>query len=179
MCGCNKERNSRSAPAPVANPNSFINNLRNRARIVPKAVPHENVNTSMWGPPLWRMMHILSSVILDYTLLTQEDYMKLWEQLFLGLKEEIPCPECRSHVQNWLSKNPDFRSRGIQQYILDLHNDVNVRRGVAQWTIQQVETTYSVGGKEKQLSLIPLLISSVSMMPKVTSSIQILLASVS
>lgn len=177
MCGCNKGRNSK--PAPVANPNSFISHLRNRGRIVPKVAPPEPVNTSTWGPPLWRMMHILSSVILEYTLLTQEDYMKLWEQLFIGLKEEIPCLECRSHVQNWLSKNPDFRSRGIQQYILDLHNDVNVRRSVAPWTIQQVETTYSVGGKEKQLSFIPLLISSVSMMPKVTSSLQILLASVS
>ena len=178
MCGCNKGRNSR--PAPAVQPNSFISNLRNRAsgRIVPKAV-QENVNTSMWGPPLWKMMHILSSFNPDYTLLTQEDFMKLWDQLFLGLKEEIPCPECRSHVQQWVSKNPDFRSRGIQQYILDLHNDVNARRSVALWTIEQVQTTYTVGGKEKQLSFIPLLISSVSMMQKVTSSLQILLASVS
>ena len=178
MCGCNKVRNSK--PATVVNPNSFLQRLRSGGspHVVPRTARQETVNTSMWGPPLWKMMHILSTFHPD-TVVSHEEFMKLWDQLFVALKEEIPCPECRSHVQNWLSKNPDFRSRGIKQYILDLHNDVNARRSVALWTIQQVETTYSVGGKEKQLSFIPLLISSVSMMQKVTNSLQTLLASVS
>lgn len=130
-------------------------------------------DTTRWGPPLWKMMHILAHA--------QDPSASVdsWTTLFKALQEELPCPVCRSHAARWFRRNPDFRSIGIQQYLLNLHNDINRRNRVARWTLQQAETTYSAGGKEHQLALIPLLMSSVAMMPTVTSTLQAIAASVS
>jgi len=127
---------------------------------------------SRWGPPLWKMMHILAFA-------SSELDVAAWTMLFQALQNELPCPVCQGHAQEWFKQNPDFTTIGIQQYLLNLHNQVNARRNVALWNIQQVQTMYSVGGKEKQLSMVPLLLSSVAMMPTVSSALQRILASVS
>jgi hypothetical protein len=178
MCGCNKGRIQPTVPETHSN--SILAHLRNRglqhvAAPAPRyihASGHAYIETSKWGPPLWKMMHILSvaSTELDTT---------AWMSLFQALQDELPCPVCRSHAQEWLKQNPDFTTMGIQQYVLQFHNQVNARRNVPLWSIQQVQTTYSVGGKEQQLSLVTLLMSSVAMMPRVTVALQSILASVS
>ena len=178
MCGCNKNR-GQSANAPVAGNNSILGRLRNRATNGMTA-PHvaqvsSEIDPSRWGPPLWKMLHILAFA----TSASGMDLSEEWNALFQALQKELPCPVCRSHVQEWFNTHTEFREIGIQQFILNLHNDVNARRRVPLWSIQQVETTYSAGGKEKQLSLLPLLLSSVSMMQMTTTTLQIILASVS
>ena len=177
MCGCNKGKIQQPA---VTNPNSILTRLRNAGRKpiqshAASASASASASGNPWGNPLWKIMHILAFASSEMS----SELASLWQRFFLSLQNELPCPVCRKHVQEWLKQNPDFLSVGIQQYILNLHNDVNSRRGVALWTLQQAETTYSVGGKEKQLSLVPLLMTSISMMPETTAAIQTLLASVS
>ena len=120
------------------------------------------------------MLHILAFA----TSVSGLDLSGEWNALFQVLQKELPCDVCRGHAQEWLRKNP-VTPRDIQPFVANFHNDVNARRRVPLWTIQQVVTTYSAGGKEKQISLVPLLLSSVSMMPGTTKSLQSLLASVS
>ena len=176
MCGCNKGRGIQNL-VPLANSNSILGHLRNRYQPAPApvaAAPRVSVHAepSRWGPPLWKMMHILA-------LASSELDVAAWTSLFQAIQNELPCPVCQSHAQEWFKQNPDFTTIGIQQYLLNLHNHVNARRNVALWNIQQVQTMYSVGGKEKQLSMVPLLMSSVAMMPTVSSALQRILASVS
>jgi hypothetical protein len=115
------------------------------------------------------MMHILAAV-------SSAVEEPLWSQLFVALQEELPCSVCQTHLQEWIRAHPDFRPVGIQQYIAQLHNDVNIRRGVVPWTFQQVESVYRT---EQQMSLVPLLMPSVAMMQNVTTILQTILASVS
>ena len=175
MCGCNKGRGMQTL-VPVANPHSILARLRYRgvAAPAPAAAPHiaTHAEPSRWGPPLWKMMHILAFA-------SSELDVAAWTSLFQAIQNELPCPVCQSHAQEWCTQNPDFTTMGIQQYLLNFHNHVNARRNVAQWNIQQVQTMYSVGGKEKQLSMVPLLMSSIAMMPTVSSALQRILASVS
>jgi hypothetical protein len=133
MCGCNKGRGMQNL-APVTNSNSILAQLRNRgnaAQPVPAApaVASRIVNhmePSRWGPPLWKMMHILAFA-------SSELDVAAWTSLFQAIQNEIPCPVCQSHAQEWCKQNPDFTTMGIQQYLLNLHNHVNARRNVAQW----------------------------------------------
>lgn len=171
MCGCNKGKIQQYA---VPNTNSILSRLRNARK---NTIQSHATSTpgNPWGNPLWKIMHILAFASSEMS----SELSSSWQIFFRALQNELPCSVCRTHVQEWLKQNPDFLSVGIQQYILNLHNNVNARRGVALWTLQQVETTYSVGGKEKQLSLVTLLISSISIMSETTAAIQTLLASVS
>ena len=183
MCGCNKARpggygtggvGSKVVNMRATAPRASVRAPAVRAPVVRAAPVTPSVeDTALWGPPLWKMMHILAHA--QDPSASQDS----WSALFKALQEEIPCPICRSHAARWFRRTPDFRSIGIQQYLLNLHNDINRRNRVARWTLQQAETTYSAGGKEQQMALIPLLISSVAMMPTVTSVLQAIAASVS
>lgn len=187
MCGCNKGKGVNAATRNVQ-PNTALGRLRNRysGGIQPHVsngrnpvpvptVPVPDTDVSRWGPPLWKMMHILAFATSD----SGVDATAEWSALFQALQNELPCPVCRSHAQEWFKTNPAVSSTGIQQYLLDFHNNVNARRQVPLWTIQQIQSTYSVGGREYQTSLFPLLLSSVSMMPSATIALQNILASVS
>ena len=181
MCGCNKNRSLVShgslgshASASAAS-NSLLGRIRNRYSIANNGRnPIPATDPARWGPPLWKMLHILAFA----TSVSGLDLSGEWNAVFQSLQNELPCDVCRTHAQEWLRKNPD-RSIDIQQFVLNFHNDVNARRRVPLWTIQQVVSTYSAGGKEKQLPLVPLLLSSVSMMSDTTKTLQTLLASVS
>lgn len=76
--------------------------------------------------------------------------MSVWKELAAALTMSLPCPECSRHYTNW------YRAKGFQpavradarQWFLDLHNDVNRRRGVAAWTDEQVTGAYAGAGLE-------------------------------
>jgi len=194
MCGCNKQRSlvtrstlgslgshasaaSTSILGRIRNRYSSANNGRNPvpgSMPIPRSIPVPATDPSRWGPPLWKMLHILAFA----TSVSGLDLSGEWNTLFQDLQKELPCDVCRGHAQEWLRKNPVI-PRDIQPFVANFHNDVNARRRVPLWTIQQVVSTYSAGGKEKQISLVPMLLSSVSMMPGTTRSLQSLLASVS
>ncbi len=188
MCGCNKGKGVNAATQNMQS-NTVLGRLRNRYSggiqphvsngrnpvPVPVPGPVPATDVSRWGPPLWKMMHILAFATSD----SGVDVSGEWASLFQALQNELPCSVCRSHAQEWFNANPADSSTGIQQYLLNFHNNVNARRQVPLWSIQQIQSTYSVGGREYQTSLFPLLLSSVSMMPSVTNSLQNILASVS
>jgi hypothetical protein len=51
----------------------------------------ESVDTSIWGPPLWKLLHIAA----EFT--GTSIHVPLWRTVISAMKEGIPCDECRAH----------------------------------------------------------------------------------
>ena len=176
MCGCNK---SRTVPAPRSVPSAprslpsvhrSVHSAPFRNRMFNRGLPSVDVpsvdapsfglpvvDTSIWGPPLWKILHVAS--VFSTTDAQKEAFANLLAKLLTG----IPCPDCSSHYNLWYSSHP-VRSvtssghRGFKRFriirmsvvtwvslvtwVLDLHNDVNTRRGLGTWTVDQVHAAY-------------------------------------
>jgi len=90
------------------------------------------VNTSLWGPSLWRALHT-ASLIASAAAMTA---------VATALTNSLPCPECSRHYQAWLAEHPVEGVSDMVSWFLDLHNDINLRNGTAVWTRDDVQNTY-------------------------------------
>jgi hypothetical protein len=101
------------------------------------------VDTSIWGPPLWTILHIAA----QYG--PVRGGQANWMSLLKALRTGIPCPDCAGHYNSWINSHPlrasliPGQSFDIGKWILDLHNDVNKRTGKPTWSMAQVVSTYS------------------------------------
>jgi Erv1 / Alr family len=95
-------------------------------------VADDGVNTSLWGPGLWRALHTASLIASAATMAA----------IATALTNSLPCPECRGHYQAWLAGHPVEGVSDMVSWFLDLHNDVNRRNGAAVWTRDAVQNTY-------------------------------------
>ena len=117
---------------------------------VPVAVPEPDesldvglpiVDPALWGPHVWRFLHVTAALPV-----ARSRGREQWRALLTALRVALPCPECTGHYQAWHRAHP-FRvmmggmavRRMAAAWVLDLHNDVNRRRGVPIWTRAQVE----------------------------------------
>lgn len=157
MCNCGRNRASRQGPtvtvAPVQ-PTRTVRSAPPRATTLPRATTGSlpTVDPVIWGPPLWRILHILA----EHTTIAQAT---AWPALLNALKTDIPCPDCRKHFTAWLRQHPYTlqpprryimvdRKRVLappvdpqsytRQWVLNLHNDVNRRSRKAPWNAEQV-----------------------------------------
>ncbi len=151
-------------PAPRAAPGSIPLSYRRRpqgAPVVvtrrevpptPPAAPAEPepidvglpiVDPAIWGPHLWRFLHVTAA--LPAPRLRGRDK---WRAVLEALRVSLPCPECTGHYQAWHRAHP-FRAmlggtavrRAAMRWVLDLHNDVNRRRGIPVWSPAQMEAS--------------------------------------
>jgi hypothetical protein len=144
MCSCNQKR------VTVAN---------TVTQRMASAVPLKTVDTSIWGPPLWLVLHTLSFSATD---------RNIWLGIFNALKTGLPCPDCSKHYNDWARSNPlQFPisppprqpfipkflktpspislppvSATVSRWIVLLHNSVSARRGVPLWSVEQCRTEY-------------------------------------
>lgn len=114
---------------------------RKRKLIVPlgSVVTLTIVDTAMWGPPMWRLLHYYSIRGPTAAMTT----------LLTALQDGIPCPECTAHYRAWFAAHPVTEGAGVDivDWVLALHNDVNARRGTGvAWTMAQVQAEYGPGG---------------------------------
>lgn len=106
------------------------------------------VDPAIWGPHVWRFLHVAAALPHSRSRGKAE-----WRALLEALRLSLPCPECTGHYQAWHRAHP-FRAmlggravqRAATRWVLDLHNDVNRRRGVAQWTAAQVAAAVAGAG---------------------------------
>lgn len=133
MCRCNKKKSVPETVPPV------------RAVVVQKAVIQKPVlTTAQWGPPTWMILHTLAELTGD-----NKDHDALWRGLLINLRGRLPCEECRKHYSAWWAQTP-LVSGGVRGWLLALHNDVNRRRRVSQWTENAIRATY---GGERTLRM--------------------------
>lgn len=108
----------------------------------------QTYDTSVWGAYTWTALHIASIRSPNYG---------AWRELSESLANDLPCPECRAHYTDWLSRNPLRISflplqRMLRQntnvgpiivnWLVTLHNDVNTSLGKPTWSANQVYERY-------------------------------------
>jgi len=141
---------------PIYRGKDIINYLRVEA-------PSDHYDTSLWGPSLWFILHTLAEFS------DRSSARAAWTDLIKALQISIPCSECSAHFNQWVINHP-FAFRGgdlrsyARQWVLDLHNAVNLRIGGDNrraWTPEEVIATYG-GDKSVRLSEIEQRIQTLS-----------------
>ena len=100
---------------------------------------------------MWRFLHIAAQGCMPV-----HRRAGVWQTLLAAMRTGLPCPECRAHYTAWLDAYPlqVTRETGlappVRAWILELHNAVNVRRGVPIWTADQVTTTFGPTGEGRR-----------------------------
>lgn len=139
---------------------SILSPLLQRQRVNRGQVP---ISPTLWGPHMWTAIHTLSLSV-SFASARAE-----WLELLTPLAASLPCPECAKHYSEWLASHPLAPPRrtgagpmmrraastkplstpvdDIAAWLLDLHNAVNGRKGVASWNMDSIKTTY-VGGSD-------------------------------
>lgn len=96
-------------------------------------VPLDVIDTAVWGPSMWRVLHILS-LLAPAT---------AWAKVPVALDGALPCPECRTHFHEWVVAHPLTASGdGPRDWVAALHNAVNDRLSRPSWTMDEVLAAY-------------------------------------
>ena len=143
MCNCGRRRALGGGTIRTSRPSG---RRGVPTRLVPEPALFNGMiirDTREWGPLLWTVMHSLAEIG-GGAIVADE-----WVELFVSLQTSIPCPDCTAHYTAWLAAHPP-PTTGIAAariWLLDLHNDVNARKGVAVWTEAQLAVAYSGANK--------------------------------
>jgi hypothetical protein len=125
------------APAP-----SRLSRFR-RGRRAPEPGPTFHlpiVDTKVWGPRLWTVLHTASVAL---------PCGDVWVRLVEELKMGLPCPDCTGHYTAWVTAQPVSATTDMGAWFLALHNDVNRRVGaerkvvVGGWTCEAMTAAYT------------------------------------
>jgi hypothetical protein len=103
--------------------------------LVPLILPSETdePGTDVWGPPLWKVLHVLANV----------NDLGRWRTLLDLLRTALPCPECSAHFNAWLDGHPLVDGTRMDLWLLALHNDINRREGTSEWNEEQLRSAYA------------------------------------
>ncbi len=97
----------------------------------------ETVDPAIWGPPLWRFLH---SAAAPASASSGADATR-WASVLEAMKTGLPCQECTDHYRTWFAAHP-IADGSVSAWLLTLHNDVNRRRGVPEWSAEQLSAAY-------------------------------------
>lgn len=135
------------APAPTPVP------VASRQATVPATVELPIVDPVLWGPHLWRFLHIAAegSVL-------GSSRADVWNVLFDAMLTGLPCPECSAHYGTWRQTHSIVMpTRGanlrvaVRELVRGLHNSVSVRRGQSGWSAEEATREYAGRGKAAAL----------------------------
>ncbi len=105
-----------------------------------------------WGPLFWKVLHGLAELSGRSTdAILQGDEVRTWIQVLTQMKHCLPCDVCREHYGRWLTAHPvdgllkmpykDTRL-WIQQYLFDLHNEINEGNDKPTFAFSDLAATY-------------------------------------
>ena len=144
MCNCGRRRALGGGTIRTSRPSG----RRGVAtRLVPEPALFNGMvirDTREWGPLLWTVMHSLAEIGALAAIADAD-----WTDLFVSLQTSLPCPDCTNHYTAWLAARPPptTGTAAARMWLLDLHNDINARKGVAVWTEAQLSPAYGSANK--------------------------------
>jgi predicted RND superfamily exporter protein len=99
------------------------------------------MNPSIWGPRAWFFLH---SVTLNYPLYPSESDKTNYRDFFESIAHILPCDKCKHHYKENLVKYPIQLGTRDQliQWMIDIHNDVNIQNNKPVWSFEQVMDKY-------------------------------------
>lgn len=104
------------------------------------------LSIDIWGPKAWGFLHACSFTYPDNP--TDEDRIHMYN-LLNSLGYVLPCTICRKHFKEMFSesiKGPTshiFDNRlQVSKWLVDAHNEVNVRNGKEKMAYEDVEKLY-------------------------------------
>jgi hypothetical protein len=91
----------------------------------------DGMMTTVWGPPLWHVLHTMS---FNYPISPTDKQKKYYFNFYNNLKNILPCRYCRENLANNLKKLPltieVFKNRDtLSKYIYNLHEIINTMLG--------------------------------------------------
>lgn len=142
------------APKYVASPiMTFSNKYRAHAAAVQQLQkkpietpepPHDPRKKPMkWGEPTWFLFHTLAEKI------KPEHYSDLQKELLnliYTICSNLPCPSCAKHATQYLNAinfNTITTKDSLRFMLHRFHNEVNQRKGVPEFPIEQLTAKYS------------------------------------
>jgi hypothetical protein len=110
-------------------------------KVVVVDAPPYNVDPERWGPGLWTFLHYLACSCPDRPGVA---YQQACRQFFNALKVLLPCVTCRQHYTQLTDSHPlnVSSAASLQEFVLFLHNQVNLSAGCPTWTMEQVVQAY-------------------------------------
>jgi hypothetical protein len=153
MCNCTKSRIVR-AGGGIRGPAG----VRSGPGAAPEpefpAIGIPTVDTAIWGPPLWTVLHTLAEFTHAHSLYDP------WVATLRSLVGNLPCPECAFHYEQWCRKNGLPRPRrpadlhmAIRTWVGRLHNNVAARNSAGAWDYPQLTATYG-GDKATRFAVV-------------------------
>ena len=87
----------------------------------------DGMMTSIWGPPLWHVLHTIS---FNYPIKPSNEQKKDYFNFYNNLKNILPCKYCRDNLNDNLLKLPlnmtVFKNRNnLSKYVYKLHENIN------------------------------------------------------
>lgn len=104
----------------------------------------KNISPEKWGPYFWQAMHYLTVAYPDNP--TENDKNNV-RNFFESVKNILPCERCRSHFLMHLKKYPLSDNVLMSKYnlvnwLLNIHNEVNIMNGKSTWTYNDIIKKY-------------------------------------
>lgn len=96
---------------------------------------------------MWFLLH---SAAVDYPINPSYGEQREMKYLLAGLPALVPCSICRGHLRKWIMEYPIHMDSIVQtranlfQYILDMHNSVNMRTNAEPWTFARAARAYGL-----------------------------------
>ena len=105
----------------------------------------EGMLTTVWGPPMWHTLHIVS---FNYPINPTKKQKKEYFNFFKSIQYILPCGKCRENLKNNLKTNAFnmkvFKNRHtLSKWVYDLHETINKMLGkYSGLTYENIRETY-------------------------------------
>jgi hypothetical protein len=126
------------------NENNMINNITTNDDNNNNNNNESLENTKLrWGPSTWFLFHTLAEKI------KEENFDNLKNELLDLIKNicmNLPCPNCSNHATQYIQNlnYVSIRSKNdLKMFLFNFHNDVNRRRNVKQFSLEELNSKYS------------------------------------
>jgi hypothetical protein len=102
------------------------------------------MDTFIWGPPMWKVLHTLS--------FAHPNKLRMHKRVVVrflhSLQEVLPCVYCRNSYASFLREMPDLGEvidRGeMSRWMFELHSRVNAKLGVKDPEFSRVQKRYTI-----------------------------------
>jgi hypothetical protein len=93
------------------------------------------VDTAIWGPSAWYILHTLAELAARSA--TESGIATRWRSFVEAVAVSIPCPTCARHFRVWMGWVPfeeSVAAATVRARFAELHNMVNRTNRVPEWT---------------------------------------------